>query len=80
MSLDDRLGALTQTVELLVSMHQDNERRMEKVIVAMDRLSQRNARLEDLVTEIAQGTARPLRAAEAHEQRVSRLEEHISES
>jgi len=34
----------------------------------------RNARLESLVTQIAEGTARLLVAVEAHEERISQLE------
>ena len=75
MDIDERLGklavrtdALAQSVELIASMHKDNEKRIE-------RMAQGNARLESLVTEIAEGTARLLRVAEVHEQRIRRLEE-----
>jgi hypothetical protein len=42
----------------------------------MKRLINWNARLESLVTEIAEGTARLLHVVEAHEQRISDLEGH----
>lgn len=74
MNLDERLQALTQTVELLAAMHKDNENRMERLAQGMDRLSKRNQRLEDLVTEIAEGTARLPHVVESHEQRLSDLE------
>ena len=68
MTIDERLEALTHSVELLAGMHRDNER-------AIAQLSQRNERLEDLVTQIAEGTLRLLNAVEAHEQRISDLEQ-----
>jgi hypothetical protein len=60
MNLDERLEALTHSVELLATMHKDSEKRMQ--------------RLEGLVTEIAEGTARLLHVVEVHEQRISDLE------
>ena len=74
MNIEQRLEALIQTVELLAQMHKDNEKGMERFSREMERLSKRNARLEGLVTEIAEGTARLLRVVEAHEQRISKLE------
>jgi chromosome segregation ATPase len=81
MDLDGRLEALTQTVELLASFHKDNEKRMERLMVAMEglgrtteRLDKKNDRLEGFVTEIAEGTARLLHVAELHEERLDRLE------
>jgi chromosome segregation ATPase len=74
MNIDERLEALTQTVELLAQMHKDNEQGMERFGREMERLSERNARLEGLVTEIAEGTARLLHVVETHEQRINNLE------
>ena len=74
MNIDERLEALTQTVELLAQMHKDNEKGMQRFSRAMERLSKRNVRLEGLVTEIAEGTARLLHVVEVHEQRISNLE------
>jgi hypothetical protein len=62
MNLDERLEALTHSVELLAAMHKDSDKRME--------------RLEGLATEIAEGTARLLHVVEVHEQRISDLEEN----
>jgi hypothetical protein len=61
MNIDERLEALTHSVELLAAMYKDNGKRMDH--------------LEELVTDIAEGTARLLRVAEAHDERISRLEE-----
>jgi chromosome segregation ATPase len=81
MNLDERLVALTQTVELLAAFHKDNERRMERFEKAMEEfgremktLARRNTRLEGFVTQIAEGTARLLHTVEAHEQRIASLE------
>lgn len=45
-----------------------------RMTAAMRRLNRRNARLENLVTEIAEGTVRLLRVVEDHEGRISDLE------
>jgi chromosome segregation ATPase len=74
MNIDERLEALTHSVELLASFHKDNEKRMERVIQGMERLTKADARLEGLVTQLAEGTARLLHVAQAHEQRLDRLE------
>src|ERR1700685_4141926 len=95
MDIDERLAALTQTVELLASFHRDGEKRMERLEKRMERLDQhmerlgqhmeqfaqatkglakRNDRLENLVTDIAEGTARLLHVAEVREQRIGDLE------
>ena len=76
MDIDERLEALTQSVELLAAMHRDNENRMVQFDGAIRQLSERNVRLEELVTDIAEGTARLLRTVEAHEHRISDLEEN----
>jgi hypothetical protein len=60
MNIDERLEALTHSVELLAAMHQDSEKRMQ--------------RLEELVTGIAEGTARLLHIVQIHEQRLDDLE------
>jgi hypothetical protein len=78
MNIDERLEALTQSVELLVSLHKDNEKRhdqrMEQFAQEMKSLAKRNLRLDGLVTDIAEGTARLLHVVEIHEQRISDLE------
>lgn len=75
MNIDQRLEALTQTVELLASLHKDNEKRMERLDQHMEQFATRNVRLEGLVTGIAEGTARLLHVIEVHEKRISDLEE-----
>jgi len=56
MNIDQRLEALTQTVELLASLHKDNEKRMERLDQHLEQFATRNVRLEGLVTGIAEGT------------------------
>jgi len=73
MNIDRRLDALTQTVELLASLHKDNEKRMERLDQHMEQFATRNVRLEGLVTGIAEGTARLLHVIEVHEQRIRDL-------
>ena len=81
MNIDQRLEALTQSVERLAKMHQDGEKRierldqhMEQLIKATTGLAGRNARLESLVTQIAEGIARLLVAVEDQRERISQLE------
>jgi len=62
--IDKRLEALTQSLELLASMHRDGEKRMERVEAATERVAKGNIRLEGLITQIAEGTARLLHVAE----------------
>lgn len=75
MNIDQRLEALPQTVELLASLHKDNEKRMERLDQHMEQFATRNVRLEGLVTGIAEGTARLVHVIEVHEQRIRDLEE-----
>lgn len=60
MNMDERLEALTHSVELLAAMQEANEKQLQ--------------RLEKLTIDIAEGTARLLVVAESHEQRISDLE------
>jgi septal ring factor EnvC (AmiA/AmiB activator) len=59
MTLDERLEALTQTVEIMAGMHRDNENRLAAVMDTMNRmgrimeahdiiLDQHNERIEKL--------------------------------
>ncbi len=74
MDIDKRLQALTQSLELLASMPRDGEQRLERVEAATERVAKGSIRLEGLVTQIAEGTARLLHVAERHERRISDLE------
>ena len=52
MNIDERLEALTHSVELLGSFHKDNEERMGRLVEAMTRLADivanHERRIEDL--------------------------------
>jgi len=73
--LTERHEALTQSVELLTSdLHQ-----LQGVVKSLARVTgdvkNSHSQLERYITEIAEGTARLLHVAEAHEQRINRLED-----
>ena len=61
MNIDERLEALTHSVELLAGMQTESEKRL--------------ARLQELVIQIAEGMARLASTAENHEQRIGDLED-----
>jgi hypothetical protein len=63
MSIDDRLEALTHSLELLSLETQKHDRQID--------------RLSTLVTEVAEGTARLLRVAEMHEHRLDSHDDRL---
>jgi hypothetical protein len=82
MNIDERIEALTQSVELLASLHKDGEKRMdrlasvvERMAISVERLNKSHVELEEIVTHVANGAARLLQVAEAHEHRISNLED-----
>lgn len=74
MNVEEKIQTLTNGLQSLVEMQAQNEQRMAKMIQAMDRMNRRNAKLENFVTDIAEGTARLLHAVEEHERRITDLE------
>lgn len=56
MDLDERIEALVQSVELLSAMHKDQEERAKQSERVLNQLAGRNARLEELTEQIAEGT------------------------
>jgi hypothetical protein len=64
MNIDQRLEALTQTVELLAAMQQDNEKRWEK----------RFAQITTALQQDGEHIRALARVAELHHERLSRLE------
>ncbi len=74
MTIEEKLQTLANGLQSVVEMQAQNEQRMAKMIPAMDRLNRRNEKLENLVTDIAEGTVRLLHAVEEHERRISGLE------
>jgi archaellum component FlaC len=65
--LTERHEALTQTVELLTGD-------IRELTGAVKMLAKEHGNLDNLVNDIAEGTARLLRAIESHERRISDLE------
>jgi hypothetical protein len=60
MNIDERLDALTHTVELLAGMQGDNQNRL--------------ARLEESMTTVADGMAQLTRIVLSHHERIEKLE------
>jgi ubiquinone biosynthesis protein UbiJ len=79
MTIEEKLQTLTNGLQSLVEMQAQNEHRMAEMIKAMDRMNRRNAKLENFVTDIAEGTARLLHAVEEHERRITDLEGNTRE-
>jgi hypothetical protein len=65
MNIDQRLEALTQTVELLAAMQVDNEKRWEK----------RWAEISTALQQDGEHIRALVRVAELHHERLSRLED-----
>ena len=63
-ALTDRVDALTQSVELLATMHRDNEKRYAKMFERMD---EHSARIEDLMDTLT-------RVVLNHDGRIRKLE------
>jgi hypothetical protein len=67
MTRDQRIDALTQSVELLASFHKDNQ---QMIVSVAENLS----RLEDLVERIGDATERLIGGMNNHEVRIRQLE------
>ena len=67
MNIDERLEALTHSVELLASMQIANEKRMAELV-------DRSARLQESVATMADGMAQLTRIVLDHDQRLDGLE------
>ena len=88
MTIDERIEALAQSLELLSSMHQQTERAIEQTQTELRSLAEsvkayekmikahdgRLAEHEKYLIQLMEGTARLLRVAESHDRRLSRLE------
>lgn len=67
MNIDERLEALTHSVELLAGMQIDTEKRMEQLI-------EQSVRLQEAVATMADGMAQITRVVLDHDQRIVNLE------
>ena len=52
MTLDERIEALTQSVELLASMHKDTETRFAQLATAAERNEQRTGQLMETMNRV----------------------------
>jgi flagellar capping protein FliD len=64
LTIDERIEALTHSVELLSQMHQDNERKYEERFARMETLLERIVGVQETLARIVNG----------HEQRITDLE------
>ena len=71
MTIDERLEALTHTVELLARMHIDNDREYHE---RFQRTEERFARNEDRLAQLMDTMNRLGRIIEIHEQRLDDLD------
>ena len=58
MNIDDRLEALTQSLELLASMHPDSEKRVEQITHHLERVSENVERQSKNVDRLSLATER----------------------
>jgi len=68
MTIDERLEALTQTVELIAHAQIKNDERIEQLTARIDRVTGMLAETGTFINQLA-------RIAEAHEHRIERLED-----
>jgi len=65
MTIDERIEALTQSVELLAQMHRDNERKYEERFTLLESLTERIVKVQEAVVHIL----------DDHDGRLRRLED-----
>ncbi len=71
MSIDERLEAITHTLELVSQMHLDNERKYEERFARID---ERFARLDERITRVVNIVEKLAQVVESHERRLDSLE------
>jgi hypothetical protein len=74
MSIDERLDALTHSVELLAAMQIETEKRILRLAESVDRLTDRTDQLQKHMATLADGMAQLTRIALDHDDRIGRLE------
>jgi hypothetical protein len=72
MTIDERLEALTRTVELLAAMQTDNEKRWEQRLEVYD---QRFNKIATALQQDGEHIRALVRIAELHHERLARLED-----
>ncbi len=74
MNIDERLEALTHTVELLAAMQKETEKRMVQLAESVTQLSTRTSRLEESMVTLTEGMTLLARIAIDHTERLEGLE------
>lgn len=74
MSIEERLEALTHSVELLAGMQIESEKRMTRLAETMTELASRTTRLEESMVRLVDGLALLTRVTVAHAERIENLE------
>ena len=67
MTIDERIEALTQSVELLAQMHRDNERKYEERFARLEGLTERIVNVRETVAHILDDHDGPLRRLEGQQ-------------
>jgi hypothetical protein len=74
MNIDERLEALTHSVELLAGMQIETEKRMGQLAESMAQLTNRTSRLEESMVTLVDGMTLLTRIALDHTERIDNLE------
>ena len=74
MNIDERLEALTHTVELLAGMQIETEKHMAQLADSVTQLAARTSRLEESMVTLTEGMTLLARIAIDHTERLERLE------
>lgn len=74
MTLDERIEALTQSVELLASMHKDTETRFTQLAMAAEKNEQRTGQLMETMNRVGRILEIHDSQIDDHDQRIDRLE------
>ncbi len=78
MTIDERLEALTQSLELLGSLHRDNDRRMGEIMDAMARNEERMARNEKRLEQMMDAMARNEKRLDRNDERMAQMMDAIT--
>ena len=74
MTLDERIEALTQSVELLASIHKDTEARFTQLATAAEKNEQRTGQLMETMNKVGRILEIHDSHIDDHDQRIDRLE------
>ncbi len=74
MTIDERLEALAQSVELLLASQRDSEEKIRRLAIIAEQNEVRSQRTEEHVRRMTDAITRLARIADNHETRIERLE------